>query len=44
VSHSLLRSSAFVRDSKRLIRKRPELADQLLETRRLLEADPFAAG
>jgi mRNA-degrading endonuclease YafQ of YafQ-DinJ toxin-antitoxin module len=38
-----LRSSAFVRDSKRLIRKRPELGDQLLEALRLLQANPFAA-
>jgi mRNA-degrading endonuclease YafQ of YafQ-DinJ toxin-antitoxin module len=43
VSHILLRSSAFVRDSKRMLRKRPDLADQLLETLRLLQADPSAA-
>jgi len=42
VSHLLLRSSAFVRDSKRLLRKRPDLADQLQQTLQLLEADPQA--
>jgi mRNA interferase YafQ len=43
VSHLLLRSSAFVRDSKTLLRRRPELADQLFQTLCLLEADPYAA-
>jgi len=43
VSHLLLRSSAFVRDSKRMLRGRPDLADQLLQTLRLLEADPYSA-
>ena len=42
MSHTLLRSSAFVRDSRRLLRKRPDLEDQLLETLRLLQADPHA--
>jgi mRNA-degrading endonuclease YafQ of YafQ-DinJ toxin-antitoxin module len=40
LSYILLRSSAFVRDAKRLLRRRPELEDQLRETLRLLEADP----
>jgi mRNA-degrading endonuclease YafQ of YafQ-DinJ toxin-antitoxin module len=40
LNHLLLRSNAFVRDSKRLLRKRPDLAEQLLHTLRLLEADP----
>lgn len=40
--HLILRSSAFVRDSRRFLRKRPELADQLLQTLRLLQADPYA--
>jgi len=42
VSFVLLRSSAFVRDSRRLLHKQPELAEQLLPTLRLLEADPYA--
>lgn len=42
MSHLLLRSSAFVRDSKRLLQKQPDRADQLLETLRLLAADPYA--
>jgi mRNA-degrading endonuclease YafQ of YafQ-DinJ toxin-antitoxin module len=42
LSHVLLKSSAFVRDSKRLLRKRPDLADRLLQTLKLLEADPHA--
>jgi mRNA-degrading endonuclease YafQ of YafQ-DinJ toxin-antitoxin module len=40
LSHTLLRSSAFVRDSRRLLRKRPELISHLLETLRLLQANP----
>jgi mRNA-degrading endonuclease YafQ of YafQ-DinJ toxin-antitoxin module len=44
LSHVLLRSLAFVRDAKRLLRRRPELGDHLLETLRVLEADPFASG
>ncbi|HEX4124272.1 MAG TPA: hypothetical protein VHY37_06050 [Tepidisphaeraceae bacterium] len=43
MSHVLLRSSAFVRDSGRMLRRRPELADHLLQTLRLLQADPYAA-
>lgn len=43
MSHLLLRSSAFVRDSRRLLRRQPDLADQLLQTLRLLAADPYAA-
>jgi len=43
MSHALLRSSQFVRDSKRLLRKRPELARNLLETLQLLQTDPYAA-
>jgi len=42
VSHVLLRSSAFVRDSKRLLRGRPDIADQLHQTLHLLAADPYA--
>lgn len=42
MSHLLLRSSAFVRDSRRLLRRRPELADHLLQTLRILAADPCA--
>jgi mRNA interferase YafQ len=44
VSHVLLRSSAFVRDSRRMLRRQPDLADQLLQVLRLLEADPYAAS
>ncbi len=44
MSHVLLRSSAFVRDARRLLRRQPDLEGQLLETLRLLEADPHAAG
>lgn len=40
--HLLLRSSAFVRDSRRVLRRRPDLADHVLQTLRLLEADPHA--
>jgi len=43
VSHTLLRSSQFVRDSRRLLRKRPELTRHLLQTLHLLEIDPYAA-
>ncbi len=42
MSHLLLRSSAFVRDSRRLLRKRPDLAGQLLHALQLLEAAPYA--
>lgn len=42
MNYLLLRSSAFVRDSKRLLRRRPDLADHLLQTLRLLSADPYA--
>jgi len=42
VNHVLLRSTAFVRDSRRMLRKRPDLVEQLLQTLRLLEADPYA--
>ena len=38
----LLRTSAFVRDAKRAVRKQPELAGQLRQALDLLEADPFA--
>jgi mRNA-degrading endonuclease YafQ of YafQ-DinJ toxin-antitoxin module len=42
VKHVLLRSTAFVRDSRRMLRKRPDLVEQLLQALRLLEADPYA--
>ena len=42
MNHVLLRSTAFVRDSRRMLRKRPDLVEQLLQTLRLLEADPYA--
>ena len=41
--HVLLRSSAFVRDSRRLLRRRPDLENQLLQSLRLLEDDPHSA-
>jgi len=44
LTHLLLRSSAFVRDSRRLLRRRPELADALLRTLQLLQVDPYAAA
>lgn len=44
MSYLLLRSSAFVRDAKRMLSKRPALANQLRQTLDLLEADPFAAN
>jgi mRNA interferase YafQ len=44
VTRTLLRSSAFVRDSKRLLRKRPALEGPLLRTLGLLQADVFAAA
>ena len=44
MSYPLLRSSAFVRDARRLLRRRPDLQGQLQETLRLLEVDPFAGG
>ena len=44
MSYVLLRSSAFVRDAKRLLRRQPDYAQQLLLTLRLLEADPYAAN
>ena len=43
MNHLLLRTTAFVRDSRRMLRRRPDLADQLLQTLRLLQADPHAA-
>ena len=42
MSYILLRSSAFVRDAKRLLRKQPACSQPLLLTLRLLEADPYA--
>ena len=42
MKYVLLRRSAFIRDSRRMLRKRPELVDQLLQTLGLLAADPFA--
>jgi mRNA interferase YafQ len=44
VKHVLLRSSAFIRDSRRLLRRQPGLAVHLLQTLRLLEADPYSPG
>jgi mRNA-degrading endonuclease YafQ of YafQ-DinJ toxin-antitoxin module len=43
VTHVLLRSTAFVRDAKRLLRKRPDLAEPLRLLARVLQLDPFAA-
>lgn len=43
MKHVLLRSTAFVRDSRRMLRKRPDLVEQLLQALRLLEADPYEA-
>ena len=43
MSYVLLRSSAFVRDAKRAVRRQPELASQLRQTLEMLGADPFAA-
>jgi mRNA-degrading endonuclease YafQ of YafQ-DinJ toxin-antitoxin module len=43
MNHVLLRTTAFVRDARRMLRKRPELADPLLQTLRLLQTNPYAA-
>ena len=43
MSYTLLRSSQFVRDAKRLLRKRPDLDRQVLDTLRLLQDDPYAS-
>ncbi len=37
----LLRSSAFVRSAKKIIKKQPELAANIQETLELLSSDPF---
>jgi addiction module RelE/StbE family toxin len=37
-----VRSTAFVRDARRLVRRRPDLADPLARTLQLLQADPLA--
>ena len=42
MSHVLLRSLAFVRDAKRMLRKKPDIAEQLLQTLELLQFDPYA--
>ena len=42
MTYLILRSSAFVRDTRRLQRRQPEFANTLLETFRLLEHDPYA--
>jgi addiction module RelE/StbE family toxin len=42
LSYVLLRTPTFVRDASRLLRRQPELEEQLHETLRLLEADPQA--
>lgn len=44
MSYTLLRSSAFVRDARRLLRKHPDLAPSMLKTLELLQADPYAAS
>lgn len=41
MSYALLRSSAFVRDARRLLRKHPELAPHMLRTLQLLQTDPY---
>ncbi len=37
----LLRSSAFIRNAKKIINKQPELASNIQETLELLVSDPF---
>lgn len=44
MSYVLLRSSAFVRDARRLLRKEPGSAGHVSRTLRLLEADPYEAS
>ena len=42
MSYILLRTSAFARDAKRLLRKHPDLVPQMRATLELLQADPYA--
>ena len=42
MSYTLLRSSAFVRDARRLLRKHPDLIPHMLGTLELPQADPYA--
>jgi mRNA interferase YafQ len=42
LNHVLLRSTTFVRDSRRMLRKRPDLTNQILMTLQLLQSNPFA--
>jgi mRNA interferase YafQ len=44
VSYTLLRSTAFVRDAKRLLQRNPEAGEGMLAALDLLQADPFAAS
>lgn len=37
----LLRSSAFIRNAKKIIKKQPELAENIQATLELLSSDPF---
>jgi mRNA interferase YafQ len=41
VSYPLLRSSAFVRNARKLVEKKPELANDIQETLVALSNDPF---
>jgi mRNA interferase YafQ len=41
VSYPLLRSSAFVRNARKLVKKKPELAADIQETLTALSNDPF---
>jgi mRNA interferase YafQ len=41
VNFVLLRSSAFVRNAKKIIKKQPELAANIQATLELLSSDPF---
>jgi mRNA interferase YafQ len=41
VSYPLLRSSAFVRNARKLVKKKPELANDIQETLVALSNDPF---
>jgi hypothetical protein len=41
VNFVLLRSSAFIRNARKIVKKKPELAQNIQETLELLSLDPF---
>ena len=44
MSYPLLRSSAFIRNARKLVKKQPELATDIQKTLTALSNDPFQPG